>query len=125
MVKNIDSSIYFNKIKSMVKSSKGKNIFYNRLERFQLVEVFDTNKFINDRDFHNDKKYLSFLDQFSRTLMFMEFLERYIRDTDNKPKYKFIKNLITILNTKENGKNLVKDINREYIKDKLISYYKV
>jgi hypothetical protein len=55
----------------------------------------------------------------------MEFLEKYIRHADKIPKYKFIRKKIQILNSKENGKNLVKDLNREYIKNKLISYYNV
>lgn len=55
----------------------------------------------------------------------MEFLEKYIKNIDNKPKYKFIKKFLTIMSTKENSKSLVKDLNREYVKNKIISYYNV
>jgi hypothetical protein len=51
----------------------------------------------------------------------MEFLERYIHGLDKHPKYKFIKKFITVLNSKENCRNLAKDLNRDYIKHKLIS----
>jgi hypothetical protein len=116
MIKNLESSIYFNKIKSIIKNSK---------EKFQLYDIFDFNKFINDRDFHNDKQYFLFIEQFSKTLMFMQFLEKYIKHSEKKPKYLFVKTMINILNTKENGKNIVKDINRDYVKNKIITYHNV
>ncbi len=115
LVKNIESSIYFNKVKSL-KNSK---------EKFQLYDIFDFNKFIKDREYHNDESYALFLDQFSKTLMFMQFLEKYIKNSEKKASYKFIKKMIQILNSKENGKNFVRDLNREYVKNKIISYYNV
>ena len=116
LIKNLEASIYFNKIKSILKNSK---------ERFQLYDVFDFNKFINDRDFHHDKQFFNFIEQFSKTLMFMQFLEKYIKHSEKKPKYKSVKKLLSIFNTKENGKSVVKDLNREYVKNKIISYYNV
>jgi hypothetical protein len=115
LIKNLESSIYFSKIKSL-KNSK---------ERFQLYDVFDSTKFIKDRDHHNDKSYFSLVEQFSKTLMFMQFLEKYIKNSEKNPKFKFIKKMILYLTTKENGKTLVKDLNREYIKNKLISFHNV
>lgn len=115
LTKNVDSSIYFNKVKSY-KAVSGK---------FQLQDVFDNTKFLHDREYHNDKKYKSFLEQFSKTLIFMEFLEKYIRNSEKKNKYGFVKKFISILSTKENGKNFIKDLNREYIKNKITNYYNV
>jgi hypothetical protein len=57
--------------------------------------------------------------------MFMDFVEKYIRQSDNNPKYKHIKMMLTTLNTKQNGKSIIKDMNREYIKSKILAYYNV
>ena len=58
--------------------------------------------------------------------MFMEFLEKYIRGYNNIPKYIFIKRILTTLNNnKDNHKLIIKDMNREYLKNKIISYYNV
>lgn len=116
IVKNVESSIYFNKIKSIIK---------NNNEKFQLYDIFDFNKFMNDRDFHNDKDYFSFIEQFSKTLMFMQFLEKYIKYSEKKPKYILVKTAVKILNTADNPKNALKDFNRECLKNKVISYYNV
>jgi hypothetical protein len=115
LVKNIESSIYFNKLKSLK----------NKKEKYQLYDIFDFNKFLKDREFHNDESYSNFLEQFSKTLMFMQFLEKYVKSSDNKPKYKFIRKMIQILNNKENSKLHVRDLHREYVKNKIISFYNV
>lgn len=90
-----------------------------------MHEIFDSTKFINDRDFHNDKRYFSFVEQFSKTIMFMDFVDKYIKQSDKHPRYKHIKTILTTLNTKENGKSILKVMNRDYIKNKILAYYNV
>ena len=55
----------------------------------------------------------------------MDFVEKYIKHSDKHPRYKQIKTMISTLNSKENGKAIIRDMNREYIKSKIKAYYNV
>jgi hypothetical protein len=116
LIKNLDVCIFYNKLRT---------INLNK-EKIQLSEVFDFYKFIHDREYFNDKNYISFVEQFSKSLMFMEFVEKYIRGYANVNRYKIIKDYLTILNnSKDNHKLVLKRLNRDYIKKKITDYYNV
>jgi hypothetical protein len=115
IIKNIEQCISYNKIKAFSKIN----------ERFQISDIFDSNKFIMNREYNKDKKYMTFIEQFSKTLMFTEFLEKYIRVSDKKNKYKFIKKYLNVFKCEDKAKNIIKELNKDYIKNKLITYYNV
>lgn len=114
LIKNIENSISYENLRNFKPS-----------ERLQIYDVFNFQKFSSDRDFFQEKKFMAFIDQFSKTQMFTEFLENFIRYHDKKPKYQFIKNFINIHKMKRSNKNTLKETNREYIKNKIINYYDV
>lgn len=114
LIKNIESSINFEKL------NKG----FNPNDRNQIYDAFNFKKFTSDREHFQEKKYMDFIDQFSKTQMFNEFIEKYLLFHDKKPKYQFIKSFIEMLKIKGN-KALIKEKNREYIKNKIITYYDV
>jgi hypothetical protein len=60
-------------------------------------------------------------------MMFMEFLEKYIRGKNGNQKYNFVKDFLEIANEARDTtfKLNVKEVGREYIKNKITKYYEV
>ncbi len=83
-------------------------------------------KFYTKEDKNNNSKFILFLDQLTKTIMFTHFFEKYILRSDKNYKYKIIKTYLKLLNSQQdNYKSILNDYNKEKIRNKMINYYDV
>lgn len=84
---------------------------------------FDREKFIYCREYCDDKNYIYLIDSFTKTQLFMSFLEDYLVCKD---KTKLLKQYLAIVNSSEkSSKMLLKEVLRDQIKTTILNYYEV
>ena len=87
--------------------------------------MIDTDKFYF-RDENTNRKFMNFLDQLTKTIMFNQFFEKYITKSEKNYKYKTIKSYLKLItNQEERNSKIIGNYNRERIRSKLINYYDV
>ena len=124
-------SIFFNIFLDLIKNFKS-CIKYNEIEKNKINittsepnDFFDFNKFEQNFIFDTTPSYNQFFLNFSKTLMFSNFIRNFIRYENKKKIFIFINELITKLSEKEltNQKRYLNTIFDNNIKTTLSSYY--
>ena len=124
-------SIFFNIFIDLIKDFKS-CIKYNEIEKNKINintsepnNFFDFNKFEQNFNIDITSSYYQFFQNFSKTLMFSNFIRNFIRYQNKKKIFIFINELITKLSEKEliNQKRYLNTIFDKNIKINLSNYY--
>ena len=124
-------SIFFNIFLDLIKNFKS-CIKYDEIEKNKINinisepnDFFDFNKFEQNFIFDSTSSYNQFFLNFSKTLMFTNFVRNFILYENKKKIFIFINELITKLSEKEltNQKRYLNAIIDKNIKTTLLSYY--
>ena len=124
-------SIFFNIFIDLIKDFKS-CIKYNEIEKNKINintsepnNFFDFNKFEQNFNIDITSSYYQFFQNFSKTLMFSNFIRNFIRYQNKKKIFIFINELITKLSEKEltNQKRYLNTLFDKNIKINLSNYY--
>ena len=126
-------SIFFNIFIALIKDFKS-CIKYNEIEKNKINintsepnNFFDFNKFEQNFNIDITSSYYQFFQNFSKTLMFSNFIRNFIRYQNKKKIFIFINELITKLSEKEltNQKRYLNTLFDKNIKINLSNYYSI
>ena len=117
-------SIFYNTFLELVKNinnciKKPFNSTTTSKDRVMIDDYFDMEQYSKDIRWMNNKERL-FFNNFSTSMLFNEFLYKYIVNYNTKAKYKNIHYHLILLNY---SKNKLKTHIHQYIKSSIISYY--